>query len=210
MTLAPKPLADLLSFRCFDYQRDSLLSLTYQIESAACFHPTTSLCLALFLSETPSFTEFTITALALFITRGKHYYIVLENDASRSVLDFEHNTNLTLRSLIKDESLYVKLVDKVVEINRGVEEAGGSWQEINVLMLDKVNKHQQVLTEMVRLQRVEIERKVPDYFVLTDQGREKYMLHLSEPRKQITLITKDQAALLNNYEKQGYKKLYPD
>lgn len=179
MTLGVKPLADLLSFRCYDYQRLSLLYMAYQVESANVFHPTTSLCLALFLSESPAITDFTVCALANIITKGRHYYIVLENDPSRSVLDFEHNTNLTLRSLIKEEALYVKLVEKIVEINTAEGLAG---QEINVLMLDKINKHQQVIVEMIRLQRIEIERKIPAYFILPGQGREEYMLHLSEPR----------------------------
>ena len=90
--------------------------------------------------------------------------MVLENDQSRSVLEFEHNTNLTLRNLIKDEGTFVKIVEKIVEINK-IE--GGSGQEINVLLLDKINKHKEVIIEMVRLQRIEIERKIPDYFLLS-------------------------------------------
>ena len=108
---------------------------------------------------------------------------------------------------MKEEATYVKLVEKVVEINRT---EGLSGQEINVLMLDKINKHQEVIAEMVRLQRIEIERRIPAYFILPGQGREEYMLHLSEPRQQLGIISKDQAAVLNTYEKQGYKKLYPD
>ncbi len=44
--------------------------------------------------------------------------MVLENDQTKSVMEFEHNTNLTLRSLIKDEAIFLKLVEKIVEINR--------------------------------------------------------------------------------------------
>ena len=90
--------------------------------------------------------------------------MVLENDQSRSVLEFEHNTNLTFRNLIKDEGTFVKIVEKIVEINK-IE--GGSGQEINVLLLDKINKHKEVIIEMVSLQRIEIERKIPDYFLLS-------------------------------------------
>lgn len=89
--------------------------------------------------------------------------MVLENDQTRSVMEFEHNTNLTLRNMIKDEATFVKIVDKIVEINRS---EGGAGQEINVLLLDKINKHKEVVCEMVRLQRIEIERKIPNYFLL--------------------------------------------
>jgi hypothetical protein len=139
------------------------LFLGYQIEASESYHPTTSLSLCLYLSETPQINDFTLSSLAHFIQRGKHYYILLENDEQRSFLDFEHNTNLKLRSLIKDELAFVALVMKVVELNR-IEGAGG--QEINVLLLDKVNKQEEVLKEMVRLQRIEIERKIPQYFIM--------------------------------------------
>lgn len=89
--------------------------------------------------------------------------MVLENDQSRSVMEFEYNTNLTLRNLIKNEGTFVKIVEKIVEINK-IE--GGAGQEINVLLLDKINKHKEVVAEMARLQRIEIERKIPNYFLL--------------------------------------------
>ena len=89
--------------------------------------------------------------------------MVLENDQSRSVMAFEHNTNLTLRNLIKNEGTFVKIVEKIVEINK-IE--GGAGQEINVLLLDKINKNKEVVAEMARLQRIEIERKIPNYFLL--------------------------------------------
>jgi len=142
--------------------------MAYQIEAAEAFHPTTSLSLCLYLSETSQFNDFTITALAHLIQRGKHYYILLENDEQRSFLDFEHNMNLKLRSLLKDESAFVNLVLKVVELNRQ-ESAGlavSTGEEINVLLLDKVNKKEEVLKEMIRLQRIEIERKIPQYFIM--------------------------------------------
>lgn len=63
-------------------------------------------------------TDFTISTLSHIISHGKHYYMVLENDQTKSVMEFEHNTNLTLRSLIKDEAMFLKLVEKIVEINR--------------------------------------------------------------------------------------------
>jgi hypothetical protein len=78
-------------------------------------------------------------------------------------MEFEHNTNLTLRNLIKNEGTFVKIVEKIVEINKN---EGGAGQEINVLLLDKINKPKEVITEMTRLQRIEIERKIPNYFLL--------------------------------------------
>jgi hypothetical protein len=57
-----------------------LLYLLYQIEASYSFHPTTSLCLALFLSETNQVTDFTIAAMSHIISHGKHFYMVLEND----------------------------------------------------------------------------------------------------------------------------------
>lgn len=124
--------------------------LAYQIEASESYHPTSSLSLCLYLTESSQINDFTITALSHFIQRGKHYYILLENDEQRSFLDFEHNTNLKLRSLLKDEAAFVTLVEKVVEMNR-LEGGGAAGQEINVLMLDKVNKKDEVLKEMIRL-----------------------------------------------------------
>jgi hypothetical protein len=158
---APKPLAEILIDRCYDYQRDSLLYLIHQIEASNAYHPTISLCLALFLSESNQVNDFIISAMSRIISEGKHYYIVLENDQTRSVMEFEHNTNLTLRNLIKNEGTFVKIVEKIVEMNRS---EGGPGQEINVLLLDKINKHKEVITEMARLQRIEIEGKIPNYF----------------------------------------------
>jgi hypothetical protein len=105
--------------------------------------------------------DFIISAMSRIISEGKHYYIVLENDQTRSVMEFEHNSNLTLRNLIKNEGTFVKIVEKIVEMNRS---EGGPGQEINVLLLDKINKHKEVITEMARLQRIEIEGKIPNYF----------------------------------------------
>ena len=50
--------------------------------------------------------------------------MVLENDQTRIVLDFEHKTNLTLRNLIKSEGTFVKIVEKIVEINKNEGGAG--------------------------------------------------------------------------------------
>ena len=60
-----------------------------------------------------------ILGLAAYITKNNLFSLILENDGTRSILDFEHNTGLTLRSLIKDDNLFVKLVEKVVSINDG-------------------------------------------------------------------------------------------
>ncbi len=111
--------------------------------------------------------------------------MVLENDQIRSVMEFEHNTNLTLRNLIKNEGTFVKIVEKIVQINK---DKGGPGQEINVLLLDKINKHKEVITEMTRLQRIEIETKSPNYFMVPGkhgQEREEYLEHLKEPRKTV-------------------------
>jgi len=180
---APKPLAAALSDRCYDYQRDSLLYLVHQIESACAFHPTTSLCLTLFLSESeqePDSSDFTVTAISYLISHGKHFYIVLENDQQRSMLEFEHNTSLTLRGLIKNEAVFVKIVEKIVD---NVRNEGAPGQEINVLLLDKINRNREVIYEMVRLQRIEIEKKIPNYFLLPGQGKEEYVQHLKEARQ---------------------------
>ena len=58
-----------------------------------------------------------IIALAAYISRSHLYTLILENDGSRSILDFEHNTNLTLRSLLKDDAMFVRIVERIVSIN---------------------------------------------------------------------------------------------
>jgi hypothetical protein len=59
---------------------------------------------------------------------------------------------------------------------------------MNVLLYDKVNEQEQVLKYMIKIQIEEL-GKIPQYFVLQDQGREQYIQHLNEVKKTITQIT---------------------
>ncbi len=85
-----------------------------------------------------------MTALATYLVKTHLYSLLLENDKSASFLDFESNTNLTLRTLLRDENLFVRLVEKFVDINSQHAKIIGE-DMMNVLLLDKVGKHEQVL-----------------------------------------------------------------
>jgi len=111
----------------------------------------------------------------------------LENDPKLSFLDFEFNTNLTLRSLLKDDKLFIDLVQKVVAVNESMGDQQDTY--MNVLLYDKVNEQEQVLKYMIKIQIEELERKIPQYFVVPNQGREQYVEHLNEVKKTITQIT---------------------
>jgi len=51
-----------------------------------------------------------IVSLAHFIVKQDLYALLLENDKATAYLDFETNTNLTLRNILKDDELFVRLV----------------------------------------------------------------------------------------------------
>ena len=82
-----------------------------------------------------------ITSLASYLVHNRLFTLLLENDKSASFLDFEHNTNLTLRALLRDEQIYVRLVERVVEMNSG----DNGEEMVNVLLLDKIGRQEQVL-----------------------------------------------------------------
>ena len=109
-----------------------------------------------------------------------------------------------LRALLKDDSKFIQLVLKVVALN----EDNHQEEYYNVLLLDKVNQHEQVIKYLIKLQRQEIERNSPQYFILANQGRENYIEHLREIKTPIVQVIHEKAQLLNHYEKQGYKKKY--
>ena len=92
----------------YDYQRN-LYYFAYQVHLASSYI-TETISLLMFLDD----RELIISGLAVYITKNNLFSLILENDGTRSILDFEHNTGLTLRSLIKDDNLFVKLVEKVV------------------------------------------------------------------------------------------------
>jgi hypothetical protein len=101
------------------------------------------------------------------------YPLLLENDKATAYLDFETNTNLTLRNILKDDQLFIRLVEEVVRINE-------SNEAMSIMLLDKVNKHEDVIKYMIKMQMAEIERKRPEYFVGVGMGREDFMNHIQE------------------------------
>ena len=60
-------------------------------------------------------------------------------------MNFDTNTNLTLRILL-GEVAFTKLVNRVVDYNLEDE-------PMNVLLLDKINKHDEVLEYLIKLQK---------------------------------------------------------
>jgi hypothetical protein len=72
-----------------------------------------------------------------------------------------------------------------------------SNEPMSIMLLDKVNKHEEVIKYMIKMQIEEIERKRPEYFVGIGMGREDFMNHIQEQRREVIQITKDQAPLLN-------------
>jgi len=125
----------------FDYQR-CLYYLAYQIQATRAYI-TEGICLILFLQD----HEFLITALASFIVKGNLYPLLHESDAALCVLDFEHNTNLTLRQMLngKDQA-FIELAQKVVQIN------DFEGKEVdNLLLLDKIRDHEGVLRYLVKI-----------------------------------------------------------
>jgi hypothetical protein len=106
-----------------------------------------------------------ITALAHYIVKARLYSLILENDLQQSALNFETNSNLTLRVLLKNEQLYIRLALKIVQVN---EEDRTEEDFTNILILDKLKQHEGVLRYLIKVQRQEFERKLPQYFVLAD------------------------------------------
>jgi hypothetical protein len=88
----------------------------------------------------------------MYTSRGHLFPLLLENDPARSVLDFEHSTNLTVRQLMSSEQAFVDLVRKTVALN---EEEG--TELVNVLLLDKIGDHEAVLRYLIKTQIREIE-----------------------------------------------------
>jgi hypothetical protein len=92
-----------------------------------------------------------LTAIASFITHGAPhgdtslFSLVLESDRIKSFikLNFESNSGLTLRHII-GEALFPLLVEKIVEMN-------DRDPYMNVLLLDKINRREQVLKELIRI-----------------------------------------------------------
>lgn len=103
-----------------------------------------------------------MTALAHYIASAKHFSLLIENDKRESALSFEMNNGLTLRMLLGEEALFIKLALKVVAVN----EAAKQEDFTNVLILDKLRQHEAVLRYLIKIQMGEFERKVPSYFVL--------------------------------------------
>lgn len=84
-----------------------------------------------------------ITAIAMYIVKTRKWSLILENDQTQSVLSFETNTNLTLRILLKDEQLFIKLCLRIVQLNDSdlnMDEEGAG--RMNALILDKVHQHE--------------------------------------------------------------------
>lgn len=146
-----------------------------------------------------------IQALSQFIAKGRHYALLLENDPKESILRYEHNTNLTVRQLIRDDQMFTSVVEKVVDYNENNMQDEG----FNVMLLDKIGKQDRVLQYLIKLQTEEIERKMPQYFLKVDVTREDFTIHLVENKTYIELVSKIHAPILNQYEKAGLKKTYP-
>lgn len=43
----------------------------------------------------------------------------------------------------------------------------GEPAHVNVLLLDKINRHHDVIRQLIKIQREEIETKIPTFFVQT-------------------------------------------
>ena len=106
-----------------------------------------------------------LTALATFISKGSSdgslYTLVLESDKDKSFirLTFENNAGLTLRHVLnQDDSMFTELIEKIVAMNED--------DYINVLLLDKINRREDVLKKLVKFQTQEILGKIPTYFSL--------------------------------------------
>ena len=169
--------------------------LSYLIQAN---YATEAISLLLFLED----VDFKLLTLARMIVKQKLHPLVLENDVQLSYLDFDYNTNLTLRSVIRDE-LYEKLVQTMVRMSTDV--------FVNILLLDKINRHEEVLRELIRVQREEIERNWPEYWVrgVGRGGRgEEYREWKEGERKIVAVVSEAHAELLNEYEKQELKKRY--
>jgi hypothetical protein len=115
-----------------------------------------------------------LEALASLIVKGSAdgslYSLVLESDKDKSFikLTFENNAGLTLRHLLnQDDNLFTALIEKIVEINED--------DYLNVLLLDKINRREQVLNRLISFQTREILSKIPQYFSLPRQDRDDYI-----------------------------------
>lgn len=97
--------------------------------------------------------------------------------------------------------MFLELISKVVQYNEEDE-------PMNVMLLDKINKHEEVLMYLIKLQKAEILRNLPQYFVTGNKSSDDFIMHLKEPKRMMVLVTKEQARLLNEYEKQNMKRKY--
>jgi|LauGreDrversion4_2_1035121.scaffolds.fasta_scaffold427461_2 hypothetical protein len=71
---------------------------------------------------------------------GSLYSLVLESDKDKSFmrLNFESNAGLTLRHILnQDDAVFTELIEKIVSTNED--------DYINVLLLDKINRREDVL-----------------------------------------------------------------
>ena len=148
--------------------------LVYQLQQAQDY-PTEAISLIRSLED----REFMLTALATFISKGSRdgslYTLVLESDKDKSFirLTFENNAGLTLRHVLnQDDSLFSDLIQKIVAMNED--------DYINVLLLDKINRREDVLKQLVKFQTQEILLKIPTYFSLSRQDRDDYIQHLKD------------------------------
>jgi hypothetical protein len=143
--------------------------LVYQLQQAQDF-PTEAICLIRSLED----RDFMLTTLATFISKGSRdgslYTLVLESDKDKSFirLTFENNSGLTLRHVLnQDDSMFTELIEKIVAMNED--------DYVNVLLLDKINRRQDVLKQLVKFQTQEILVKIPTYFSLPRQDRDDYI-----------------------------------
>ena len=101
--------------------------------------------------------------------------------------------------------MFTELIEKIVSINED--------DYINVLLLDKINRREDVLKQLVKFQSQEILGKIPQYFSLPKQDRDDFIQHLKElqdAKLVIAQVSQGQAKLFNSYEKDGTKKAYPE
>ena len=117
----------------------------------------------------------------------------------------------TLRQFIGNET-YSELVERIVELN--------GWENfenphINIILLDKINRHADVLDYFVHVQLQHIEKSKPREFLtanLNTEGLQQVLNKqlVSRYPEGVKLATREMNRLISNYRQQGHTAAYPE